>query len=210
MKPKETIAVRVLKRHFDLATKARSADDYDTCTDCLVAQAIQPRFPSATAVEVGVRLVDIDEGKKWHHYRLDEKGQDLISRFDHKIGDLRKALPLTIELTSMRKPKPIAVRVNKKHFDAAVEAASQGDVFISKTCIVAQAVKSLFPNKSVSVGGFSVGFSVAVGGTGKSYDLSEAGQKLIFDFDSLNLSVESKANTAFRAKLPLTIEMTRV
>lgn len=103
----------------------------------------------------------------------------------------------------------IAVKVNKSHFDASARAIANGKL-TSERCLVAQAIRGLYPRRSVSVGNVNV--IVGNGVRRKDFTLSEKAQKLVLAFDSLSFhkpnKAEQKKSATLRAKLPLTIEMT--
>lgn len=102
----------------------------------------------------------------------------------------------------------IAVKVNKSHFDASARAIANGKL-TSERCLVAQAIRSLYPRRSVSVGNVNV--TVGSGARRKDFTLSEKAQKLVLAFDRLSLykptKTEQKKSASLRAKLPLTIEI---
>lgn len=102
---------------------------------------------------------------------------------------------------------PIPVKVSKSHFDAAVKA-QQKAAWLSSVCLVAQAIKGVFPRKKVSVGNSNA----TVGN--REYTLSAGAAKLVLRFDSLTLTDPSKRekvrNAKFRASLPITVAITKV
>lgn len=112
--------------------------------------------------------------------------------------------------TKIPKPTTVTVEVTKKHFDAAMAAMKAGKQ-VTLVCLVAQAVKSLFPKKTVHV--YST--TATVGGT--QYELPAKATKLIGKFDEINYgdiekpSKEEKAAIAkLRNSLPFTFKMTEL
>ncbi len=99
----------------------------------------------------------------------------------------------------MAKPKldVVTVTATKKHFDLAVAADGKGSTSILETCLVAQAVRSLFPRKKVFVN-----TSTATVGL-DDYDLSASGQRLIDRFDGT-----AARRKALRKALPVSFRMT--
>lgn len=106
--------------------------------------------------------------------------------------------------------KTIAVEVLKKHFDAALKADT---LYHNRTCLIAQALKDVFPKKMIEVAD-----AYAVVGTGKSqksYDFPRSVTRLIMKFDSLlsvytrllNGSPKNRA-AKVRASLPVRFKIT--
>ena len=105
------------------------------------------------------------------------------------------------------KTNKITVEVTKKHFDAAYAAVEKGKQ-LTTTCLLAQAIKALFPKKSVHV------YSTTAHVGKVTYDLPARAQNLITRFDALTVltddlsKAEKKRIAKFRASLPVSFKMT--
>lgn len=101
----------------------------------------------------------------------------------------------------------ITINVTKKHLDTAMAAAAKSTSWVIETCLVAQAVKDVFPRKVVKVSYFD--FTL-----GKNNDrlfiLPKSATRLIKRFDNVagekfeDLTKEKKAYlTKLRQSLPV-------
>jgi hypothetical protein len=102
----------------------------------------------------------------------------------------------------------VTIEVKKKHFDLAFAAQAKYKD-LTTTCLLAQAIKEVFPKKSVEV-------SNNYCRVGKTYfGLPAKAQKLIERFDSLTYNDQTKAEknraTKLRDSLPVSFKLiTRV
>src|SRR5271170_3944145 len=79
------------------------------------------------------------------------------------------------------KIETIAITVTELHYDRAVKRLKTSNYYVLTQCLVAQAVKSAFPGRHVSVG-----FDDAEVGKGRSlrkFDLNKKASALITKFD---------------------------
>lgn len=107
MESQPTIKMKVLKKHFDAAVKARE-NGKSTVGTCLIAQAACDTF-STKKVAVGFSALSVETRKKTSFYDLDAQGRDLITSFDMsgwRDGaklKLRALLPATVVVTFKKK-----------------------------------------------------------------------------------------------------------
>ena len=97
-----------------------------------------------------------------------------------------------------RKPETIEITVTKTHYDRAVKASKLNSYFVLTQCLIAQAVKSAFPGKAVSVG-----FDDAEVGRGsriRKFDLSKKASSLIQKFDDGNLDPKKHLPAVIKLK----------
>jgi|SRR5271157_50683 len=99
----------------------------------------------------------------------------------------------------MAKPKleVVTVTATKMHYDLAIHAAETGNKSVLTTCLVAQAVRGLFPRKKVFVN-----CSTASVGN-DDYTLSKKGQSVINRFDGSDAQ-----RKGLRKALPISFRMT--
>lgn len=111
MATKPSIKMRVLKRHFDAAVRARKLKKLPTSVTCLLAQAARDAFSSKKvwvghipAVSVGFNTVTVEARKMISFYDLDSAGKNFIRMFDdsHSRSEIRASLPTTVMLTLCR------------------------------------------------------------------------------------------------------------
>jgi hypothetical protein len=93
----------------------------------------------------------------------------------------------------------ITVTVRKKHLDAAMAATAKSGWSINEVCLVAQAVKDVFPRKAVCVSYTDI----TVGrNNGRVFSLPKAAIHLIHRFDKAGAGGElTKGEKAHLAKL---------
>jgi hypothetical protein len=93
----------------------------------------------------------------------------------------------------------VTVTVSKKHYDTATKKMKSNSAYILRDCLIAQAVRSAFPGKTVSVG--SDDAEVGKGKSMRKYDIDKKGQRLIRQFDDGELD---------RKTLPVNIKLTAI
>jgi hypothetical protein len=81
--------ILVTKSHLDVALEATAANDQDSVEEtCLIAQAIRSVIPRKK-ISVGDETVEIGKGRNEVSYDRDAIGDNLVTRFDELIDDLR-------------------------------------------------------------------------------------------------------------------------
>ena len=93
----------------------------------------------------------------------------------------------------------VTVTVSKAHYDRATKKMQSNSAYILRDCLIAQAVRSAFPGKTISVG--SDDAEVGKGKTQHKYSIDKKGQALIRKFDDHELD---------RKTLPVTIKLTAI
>ena len=93
----------------------------------------------------------------------------------------------------------VTVTVSKTHYDRATKAEKSGNYYVLTQCLLAQAFKTAFPGKAISVGSDDV--EVGKGAKQRSYTIDKKGQRLINQFDNDNVD---------RKELPITIKLTEI
>jgi len=103
--------------------------------------------------------------------------------------------------TAKKAPKleTVKVVVSKAIYDRATKKLKSNSYYVLRDCLIAQAVRSAFPGKTISVGGEDA--EVGKGNSQRKFAIDKKGQYLMDKFD--NGKVERK-------KLPITITLTEV
>src|SRR5271155_5640452 len=104
-------------------------------------------------------------------------------------------------VTAKKAPKleTVTVAVSKAHFDRATKKLTSNSYYVLRDCLIAQAVRSAFPGKTISVG--SDDAEVGKGNSQRKFAIDKKGQSLVDKFD--NGKVERK-------KLPISIKLTEI